>query len=155
MEHRISTLSLAFAASARLQNFLLYAGDYRCEDGLFAVFSSCVTISNPDSLSSSETRVNSGLRSRKKHLSEWARCQKAIGCIYFTKKVRAETLQTGLEFDNFKPRFKSSILKCIYWLNCSFFGGDDRGFLKEGVKTDLMTPKPPLNSPTYFLSSHL
>ncbi len=71
----------------------------------------------------------------KKHLSEWARCQKAIGGIYFTKKWRAETLHPGLEFDNFKPRLKSSIFKFISWLNGSFFGGDDRGFLKEGVKS--------------------
>ncbi len=66
----------------------------------------------------------------QKHLSEWARCQKAIGGIYFTKKWRAETLQPGLEFDSFKPRLKSSIFKCISWLNGSFFGGDNRGFLK-------------------------
>jgi hypothetical protein len=42
-----------------------------------------------------------------------------------------------LEFDNFKPRLKRGIFKCISWLNGSFFGGDDRGFLKEGVKTYL------------------
>ncbi len=69
------------------------------------------------------------------HLSEWARGQKAFGGIYFTKKWRAETLQPGLEFDNFKPRLKSGIFKCISWLNGLFFGGDYRGFLKEGVKT--------------------
>ncbi len=34
---------------------------------------------------------------------------KAIGDIYFTKKWRAETLQPGLEFDNFKPQLKSGI----------------------------------------------
>ncbi len=70
------------------------------------VYSSCVTISNPDSLSSSETGVNPGIRSRKMHLSDWAWCQKAIGGIYFTKKWRAETLEPGLEFNNLKPGLK-------------------------------------------------
>ncbi len=51
--------------------------------------------------------------------------------IYFTKKWRAETLQPGLEFDNYKPRLKIGIFKCISWLNVSFFGGDDRGILLE------------------------
>ncbi len=39
--------------------------DYRREDGPFPVFASCVTISHPDSLSSSETGVNPGIRSWK------------------------------------------------------------------------------------------
>jgi hypothetical protein len=63
---------------------------------------------------------------------------------------RAETLQPGLEFDIFKPRLKSGIFKCIFWLNGSFFGGDDRGFLKEVVKTYLMAPMSLLDSPTLF-----
>jgi hypothetical protein len=74
----------------------------------------------------------------------------------FCKKWRAETLQPGLEFDNFKPQLKSGIFKCISWLKCSFiFGGDDQGFLKAGVKTYLIAPMSPLNnSPTcFFLSS--
>jgi hypothetical protein len=91
--------------------------DYRREDGRFPVSMSFVTISNPDSLSSSETGVNPSIRSWKKHLSEWARCQKAICSIYFTKKWRADTLPPGLEFDSFKPWLKSGIFKCISWLN--------------------------------------
>ncbi len=96
---------------------------------------SCVTISNTDLLSSSETGVNPGTRSwkridyGKKHLSDWARCQKAIGGIYFTKKSRPETFQPGLESDYIKPRPISGIFKCISWLNGSFFGVDDRVFL--------------------------
>jgi hypothetical protein len=96
----------------------------------FTVSASCVTISNPASLSSSETGLNPGIRSWKKHLSEWAQWQKAICGIYFTKKWRTETLQPGLAFDNFKPQLKSSIFKCISWLNGSFLGGDDLGFWK-------------------------
>ncbi len=61
--------------------------DNRCEDGRFPVSASWVTISNHESLSSSET----GIQSWKKHLTDWARCQKAIGGIYFPKKWRAET----------------------------------------------------------------
>ncbi len=36
-----------------------------------------------------------------------------------------------------------------------FFVGDDWGFLQEGMKTYLMAPMSPLNSPTIFPSSHL
>ncbi len=106
------------------------AKDYRCEDGRFQVSASCVTISNPDSLSSSDTGVNPGIRRWRKHSSDWARCQKAIGGIYFTNEWIAETLQPGLEFDNFEPRLKCSIFKCFSLLKGSFCGGDDRGFLK-------------------------
>ncbi len=84
------------------------------------MFTSCVTNSNPDSLSSSETGVYPG-KELKKHLSDWARCQKAIGGIYFTKKWRSETIQPGLEFDNFKPPFKRGIFNCIFSLNSFFF----------------------------------
>jgi hypothetical protein len=69
-------------------------------------------------------------------LSEWARYQKAIGGIYFTKKWRAETLQPGLVFDNFKARLESCIFKCISWLNGPFLGGYNRDFLIENVKTN-------------------
>jgi hypothetical protein len=91
--------------------------DCRCEDRIFLVSASCATISKPDSLSSSETGVYPRIRSCKMHLSEWARCQEAIGGIYFTKTWRAETLEPGLEVDNFKPRLESGIFKCISWLN--------------------------------------
>ncbi len=81
-----------------------------------------VTISKPDLLSSSKTGVNLGIRSWKKHFSDWARCQTAIGGIYFTKKWRAETLQPGLEFDNFKPPASKRYLQMhllaerfVYW----------------------------------------
>ncbi len=37
--------------------------DYRCKDGRFPVSASCVTMSNPDSLSRSKTEVNTGIRS--------------------------------------------------------------------------------------------
>jgi hypothetical protein len=59
----------------------------------------------------------------------------------------------GLEFGNFKPRLKSVIFKCISWLNSSFFGSDDRRFLKDGVKAYLMATMSPLNLPTFCQSS--
>jgi hypothetical protein len=93
-------------------------------------------MSSPDFVSSSKTGVNAGIRGWKKHSSGWASCLEAIDGIYFTKKWRAETLQPDLEFDNFKPRLESGIFKSISQLNGSFYGGDDdRGFLKETVKT--------------------
>jgi hypothetical protein len=36
------------------------------------------------------------------------------------------------------------------WLNSSFLGNDDRGFMEDGVKTYQMAPMSPLNSPTVF-----
>jgi hypothetical protein len=39
--------------------------DYRCEDNRFLVSARCVTISNPDPLSSTRTGFNHGIRSRK------------------------------------------------------------------------------------------
>ncbi len=104
--------------------------DYRFEDGRFPVYASCVTISNHNLLFISETGVNSGIRSWKKHSSEWAWCQKAIGGIYFTKKWRTETLQPGLEFGNFK--LKSGIFKCISWLNGPFSSGWWSDFSEKG-----------------------
>jgi hypothetical protein len=46
--------------------FLLGTIDYRCQDGRSPVSVGCVTIRNPDSLSSSETGVNPGEKSEKK-----------------------------------------------------------------------------------------
>jgi hypothetical protein len=108
------------------------------------------SISNPNLLSSSETGVNPGIRSWKKHLSDWARCQKASGGIYSTKKRRPETLQPGLEFDNFKPRLESCIFKCISWLNGSFFGGWWSRFSERGSQDLSNGTNSPLNPPIFF-----
>jgi hypothetical protein len=132
--------------SDRLRRNFIWKIDYRCEGGRVGGTASCVAVSNLDLLSSTGTRVNAGIKSWKKHLSEWALCQKAIGGIHSTKKWRPETLQPGLEFDNLKPRLKSGIFKCISWLNGSFLGGDHQGFLKEEVKTNLMASKNQSNS---------
>jgi hypothetical protein len=53
----------------------------------------------------------------------------------FHKEVKSETIQPCLEFDNFKPRLKGFIFKCISWLNGSLFGSHNRGFQKEGVRS--------------------
>ncbi len=82
---------------------LVWPIDNRCEDARFPVPVSCVTILNSDSIFTSERVVNSGIRSWKKHWPEWAQYKKAIGDLRITNKWRAETLQPGLDFDNFKP----------------------------------------------------
>jgi hypothetical protein len=64
----------------------------------------------------------------KKALHEWGWRQKTTGGIYFTKKWRAETLQPGSEFDNFKPRLKIGTFKCISLLSGLFFWGSWSGF---------------------------
>ncbi len=74
----------------------------------------------------------------------------------FQEEVKkAEILQRGLKFDSFKPRLKSCIFKCISWLNGLYFGGDERDFLKEGLKIYLIAPMSPLNMPTSSLYSRL
>jgi hypothetical protein len=64
-----------------------------------------------------------------------------------SEELRLYNLILNLTISN--PRLESGIFKCISWLNGSFFGGDDRGFLKEGVKTYQMAPMSPLNSPNF------
>ncbi len=93
--------------------------DYRCKVGRLLVSASCVTISNTNLLFTSETRLNLGIRRWKKHWSNWPQCQKAIGEVYFTKKWKGDTLQPGLEVDNFIPWLKSRFFKCISWLSGS------------------------------------
>jgi hypothetical protein len=80
----------------------------------------------------------------------------AIGGIGFIKKWRAETLKPGLEFDNFKPRCKTRILKLISWLIIFFFLRWLSGFY-ERASQDLsyMAPMSPLNSPSYFFCFHI
>jgi hypothetical protein len=60
--------------------------DYRCADGRFLVSPRGVAVSNHRYLSSSETRVNAGIRGRKLHVSESTGCQESVGGICFTKK---------------------------------------------------------------------
>ncbi len=61
----------------------------------------------------------------------WARCQKAMLLSIFSKKWKAKTLQSDVEFDNLKLLVKSGIFKCIsrVYGSCFFFSsGDDEGF---------------------------
>ncbi len=53
--------------------------------------------------------------------SEWARRQKVVGGIYFTKNITAKALRPDLKIDKFKPRLRSGIFKCISWLTGSVF----------------------------------
>ncbi len=58
--HTVSFDVLVNRILVETRNELTY---YRWEDGPFPVFASCVTISNPNSLSSSETGVNAWMKS--------------------------------------------------------------------------------------------
>jgi hypothetical protein len=56
--------------------------------------------------------------------------------IHAQDSFSTETLQHSLEFENFIPRHISGILQThLLAERGSFFGGDDRGLLKEGFKT--------------------
>jgi hypothetical protein len=87
-----------------------------------------VTISNPDSLSSSETYGLILVRDAEKRTFLNELDVRNSGGIYFTQKRRAETLQAGFDFDNFKPRLTSDIFKYISLLSGSLLGGDYRFF---------------------------
>jgi hypothetical protein len=132
--------------------------DYRCEDGRFLVSSGFITIPNSDLLPSSETRANPENQNWKKHPSEWAQCQEAIADKYFTKKQRTENLTTSCCFIIWyfqTPALKRYLQVHLLWWTVWFFDGDDRGSLKQGAKTHLMTPISLLNSSTLFLFLHL
>jgi hypothetical protein len=51
--------------------------------------------------------------------------------------LRAEIVQSGLQFDNLKPQLNSAVTAIAMAVAESRFvlGGDVRGFLKSGVKT--------------------
>ncbi len=93
----------------------------------------------------------------KKHLSEWARRQKLIGGIYFTKKWRAETLRPGLELDNFKPQLKVVSSSASPGWTVFVLGGGERGFLKALVNIYEIAPMYVASSLAiiFILSSHL
>jgi hypothetical protein len=57
---RHKLIMYAFIVAGNLKTGHIYS---TCEDGRFAVSSCCVAISNPESLSSSETGINPGIRS--------------------------------------------------------------------------------------------
>ncbi len=72
---------------------------YRCADGRFLMSPRGMAVSNTRYLSSSETRVNAGIRARKLYLSESTRCQESVGGICSTNKWRSASLQP-LTFSN-------------------------------------------------------
>ncbi len=126
--------------------------DYRCDDGRFWVSASWLSSLNPALLASSETRVNFGIKSKKKkRLSESALCQQVIGDIYFTETWRPEALCRGLGIlASPNPGLKWVTLNACPGRMVRFLGVENPGFLKEGVKTYLMAPMLPLNTPTFF-----
>jgi hypothetical protein len=112
-----------------------------------------MAFSNTRYLSSSETRVNAGIRGFKFHLSELTWCQESVGGICFTNKWRAASLQP-LTFQT-SAQTQYFQMHLLLWVNGSFFLGEHRGFLKEGVKIYRMAPMSPLNSPTFFFCLHI
>ncbi len=97
--------------------------DHRCEYGRFAVSASCVEWEG----------LNMEWEAEKALIWLSLRSESRCG-ICFTKKWRAETLQPGLQFDNFKPSFKAVSSNAPHGLTVRFLG-HDRAILTEGVKT--------------------
>ncbi len=100
-------------------------------------------------ISSSETSVNFGVTSwQSTYLIE---LDVRNPLVVFSSQMNEKGDPTpGLAIDNFKPRLKNGIFKIVTWLNGLNFGDDDRGSLKEGVKTYQMRPMSLLNPPTFF-----
>ncbi len=129
--------------------------DYRCKDISLQVSASWMTILNPDSLSRSETWVNPGIRSWKStYLNELAvRKPLVVSISQRSEELRLHNLVHNMTILN--PSLKAVSSNASPGWTDRFFRRDNRGLLKEVVKTCLVAPMSPLNSPTYFLSSHL
>ncbi len=111
--------------------------------------------STPDLVSSSEIGVNPGIRSWKTHLAECARCQKAIGCIYFTKKVKSWDSTTCFRIWQFQtPAWKRYLRMHLLAERFVFWGLWSR-FSKSGnqcLSNDTNAASKFIN---FFMSSHL
>jgi hypothetical protein len=106
-----------------------------------------------DSLSSSETRVNHGIRSWKALISLTS-ISESHWWNLFHKEVKSwesTTWHSNLTISNpglkRYPQMHLLAERLVFVCN-------DRGFLKEGVKTCVMAPISPLNSPNFNQSSH-
>ncbi len=107
-------------------------------------------------LSSNKTGVNPRIRSWKcTYLIELnVRKPLVVSISQRSKELRLYNLVWRLTISN--PGLKAlSSNASPGWTVRFFFGSYDRDFLKDGVKNYPMTPMSPLNSPTFFLSSHL
>ncbi len=128
--------------------------DFRCEGGNFPVSSSSVTISNPHSLSSSETGINHEkkeiLKKMTKVLTWMSSILESHRCYLFYSEEKSYDCTTWFRIWQFQTPAQIGVFKWISWLNGLLFGIDDRGLLKEVVKSFLMAPTSPFNSPNYF-----
>ncbi len=138
-----------WTVNERRQNFhhLLETIDYTREDGRFPVPASYGTTSNPNLLPSSEAGVIPAIRSWKTLI--WKSLASESHWWYLLHK-EVKSWDSTIWFriwQNQTPGLKavSSKFKCIYTGGTvSFLGGDDQGFLWEGVMTYLMAPLSPL-----------
>ncbi len=90
---------VSYAIVPRCRSYSTILIDYRCADGRFLMLPRGRAVSNTRHISSSETRVNAGIRGWKSHLSESTWCQEFVGGICFTNKWGATSLQP-LTFSN-------------------------------------------------------
>jgi hypothetical protein len=122
--------------------------DYRGKDGKFLVPASCVTTSNHNSLSKSETGVIPGMRSWNKHLylNELNVRKPLVESIsQRSEELTLYNLVLNLTISN--PSLKVvSLNTSPGWMVRFSLGGDDRGFLKEEVNLSAS-----MSLLTYFL----
>ncbi len=88
-----------------------------------------------DLLPSSEIRVDIGIRSWKSTYQNQLNGRRPLVIYISQTSEELRLYERGLEFDSLKPLLNSCIFKGMCWLNGSFFRGDGRDFLSEGVNT--------------------
>jgi hypothetical protein len=103
LDQRLTLKRLRPSVTDRCDGQYQPAVDYRSEDGCYPVSGSWVTISNPNSLSSSETGVYPGIRSWKGSYIWKSLMSESHWWIYFTKIwIRTDdTPQACLTFDSY------------------------------------------------------
>jgi hypothetical protein len=96
-----------------------------------------LTVSNHDSLFSSETQIYPGTKKNwREHLISSNERQEAIGGLLFSNKWKVATLQpTVWKIDDFKPRSTSSDISS----GGSIFRVEDQNFLIQGAKTQQLS----------------
>jgi hypothetical protein len=124
--------------------------DYRCENDRVLASASCVTFSNPYSLSRSQTGVNPGIRSwRNNYLIELDVWKPLV--VSISQRSEELRLYTWFRIWHFQtPGSKAVSSNASPGWTVWFFGNDDKGFMKERVHHNSLATKLPLNSLTLF-----
>ncbi len=126
--------------------------DYRCVGGRFPVSASCVTISNPESLSSCKTEVNPEKKKKLKRAIIWMSLMLENNQLYlFHQEVKRWDPTTWFEICQFQtPSLKTVFSKASPCWTVCFWGYGERG--SQGLSNGTNVAS---NSPTVLLYLHI